>query len=446
MSAHNMPLVEASDVLKELVAAAEMHERPSADIMARAERILPILKALTDASAQVADDFQPKLAASLRRVLDEGTSSEVDTGIGPMIETSEAAKEARAQLEAYEAAAPTTREHALQLLLQRARSAKWPGDEPVANPSSIDDLPKLPIGWRRVEDNNGVQVEVFRAFQMRDYARLAVAAHRAQWVAAQAGQTPEETAARDNAILERGIQLGVQRERQIWEYRAILAPQTPPTSQPEGASQVLKPGEGDVAQRQTPSSQVDGAWLQKTIAALPISHLRRIAPENGIDAKHAWVQQAHEAAKAPSWARVINASHLRAQKVDIDLPAAAAWLRLRWHLTTVEALAKGDPSSPLGGITQRLRDIGDEAFGPSGAPAVWYHALAEACRDSTDLPSMSTLALAGIWSNMAGNPIPSGWYESVYVIQRYLKQENKMQDGLGLNPDPSSPPRRRNRP
>lgn len=59
-------------------------------------------------------------------------------------------------------------------LYNQAREALRLYDEATALP--VQDLPPLPIEWRKVEDADGVEVPVFRAFQMRDYARAALAA------------------------------------------------------------------------------------------------------------------------------------------------------------------------------------------------------------------------------------------------------------------------------
>lgn len=46
-----------------------------------------------------------------------------------------------------------------------------PSPAPV---QQVGELPPLPIEWRKVEDADGIEVPVFRAFQMWDYARAAL--------------------------------------------------------------------------------------------------------------------------------------------------------------------------------------------------------------------------------------------------------------------------------
>lgn len=49
-------------------------------------------------------------------------------------------------------------------------------ESPAAPVQPVGELPPLPIEWRKVEDADGIEVPVFRAFQMWDYARAAIAA------------------------------------------------------------------------------------------------------------------------------------------------------------------------------------------------------------------------------------------------------------------------------
>lgn len=70
------------------------------------------------------------------------------------------------------------------LAAYRAQQAA-PSEQPAQG-----ELPALPIEWRKVEDADGIQVPVFRAFQMWDYARAALA------------QRPALVALTEDALLE----------------------------------------------------------------------------------------------------------------------------------------------------------------------------------------------------------------------------------------------------
>lgn len=48
--------------------------------------------------------------------------------------------------------------------------------EQAGGGQQVRELPPLPTEWRKVEDADGIEVPVFRAFQMWDYARAAIAA------------------------------------------------------------------------------------------------------------------------------------------------------------------------------------------------------------------------------------------------------------------------------